>query len=207
VVTTPGAARFYRSDGAPAAQRVHAELGPGARLEWLPLETIAHRGCIAANRASFALAPAAQMIGWDLLALGLPAAGEVFDRGRYTQHLELPGVWLERGMIDGGDTRLLHSPLGLAGRSALLTLWFASGQPIDSQQLDGLVDGAREVMAAHTADSALSAGVTTLQQRVVVLRALAHRVEPAMALAQAVRACWRSLAWQLGPTAPRVWRT
>jgi urease accessory protein len=41
----------------------------------------------------------------------------------------------------------------------------------------------------------------------VVLRALAHRVEPAMALAQAVRAAWRAVAWQLAPTAPRVWRT
>ena len=41
---------------------------------------------------------------------------------------------------------------------------------------------------------------------VIVLRALA-RVEPAMALAQAVRAAWRGVAWQLEPTAPRVWRT
>jgi urease accessory protein len=207
VVTTPGATRFYRSDGAPAAQQVRAELGAGARLEWLPLETIAHRGCIAESRATFVLAPDAQMIGWDLLALGLPAAGEVFDSGRYTQHVELPGVWLERGVIDGGDTRLLHSPLGLAGRSTLLTLWFASGRAIESNPLDALIDGAREVMAAHTSANTVRAGVTALQQRVVVLRALAHRVEPAMALAQAVRACWRTLAWQLAPTAPRVWRT
>jgi urease accessory protein len=51
------------------------------------------------------------------------------------------------------------------------------------------------------------AGVTAPQPRVIVLRALAHRIEPAMALAQAVRARWRELAWQLEPVAPRVWRT
>ena len=59
----------------------------------------------------------------------------------------------------------------------------------------------------RTTPSRLVAGVTALQQRVIVLRALADRVEPAMALAQAVRAVWRGTAWQLAPTAPRVWLT
>jgi urease accessory protein len=136
----------------------------------------------------------------------LPAAGEAFAAGRFAQHLELPGVWLERGVIDSADTRLLQSPLGLAGRSTLLTLWFACGQPMASARVDALLDAAREHLAAHDADTVV-AGVTALQQRVIVLRALAHRVEPAMALAQAVRAAWRGVAWQLQPTAPRVWRT
>jgi len=51
------------------------------------------------------------------------------------------------------------------------------------------------------------AGVTALQQRVIVLRALARRVEPAMALAQAVRGVWRGCAWQLEAITPRIWRT
>ena len=88
----------------------------------------------------------------------------------------------------------------------MLTLWFAAGQPMATPRIDALVDAARERMPAHDAD-AVVAGVTALQQRVIVLRALAHRVEPAMALAQAVRAAWRGVAWQLEPTAPRVWRT
>src|SRR2546423_12819057 len=36
LVTTPGAARFYRSDGEPAGQRAHLALDAGARLGWLP---------------------------------------------------------------------------------------------------------------------------------------------------------------------------
>jgi urease accessory protein len=206
VITTPGATRFYRSAGAAGIQHVQGTLGHGARLEWLPLESIAHSGCIAHNHATFHLAPDAEMIGWDVLALGLPAAGEAFSTGRFEQHLELPGVWLERGVIDSADTRLLQSPLGFAGRSTLLTLWFACGQPMASARVDALVEAAREHVPAHDAD-AVVAGVTALQQRVIVLRALAHRVEPAMALAQAVRAAWRGVAWQLPPTAPRVWRT
>jgi urease accessory protein len=207
LITTPGATRFYRSAGAAGVQHVRATLGSGARLEWLPLESIAHSGCIAENHAQFELAADAEMIGWDLVALGLPAASEPFAAGRFAQHLELPGVWLERGVIDSADIRLLQSPLGLAGCSTLLTLWFACGQPMASPRVDALLEAARERLPAHDMNDGVVAGVTALQQRVIVLRALAHRVEPAMALAQVVRAAWRSVAWQLEPTAPRVWRT
>ena len=40
----------------------------------------------------------------DLVALGLPASAAPFAlQGRFTQHLEWPGQWLERGAIDAGD--------------------------------------------------------------------------------------------------------
>jgi urease accessory protein len=209
VITTPGATRFYRSDGAPGAQHVQARLHPNARLEWLPLESIAHSGCLASNHAVFQLDAGAEMIGWDVLALGLPAANEPFAAGRFTQHLELPGVWLERGVIRADDARLLHSPLGLAGRSTVATLWFASADAMPGARIEALLDAARACVQSCDPEDASGcvAGVTALHARVVVLRALAHRVEPAMALVQAVRAAWRGTAWQLAPTAPRVWRT
>ena len=206
VLTTPGAARFYRSDGADGVQQMSACLHAHARLEWLPLESIAHSGCQATNHAEFHLEPDAEMIGWDVLALGLPASGEAFAAGRFTQHVELPGVWIERGVIRADDDRLLHSPLGLDGRSTVLTVWFASGQPLATARLEALVDAARACVQAQEGTDC-PAGVTALHGRVVVLRALAHRVEPALRLAQAVRAVWRGLAWQLAPTAPRVWLT
>jgi urease accessory protein len=207
VITTPGATRFYRSAGEAGVQHVQAKLHDSARLEWLPMESIAHSGCIAENHTEFQLGAAAEMIGWDMLALGLPAAGEAFSAGRFTQHVELPGVWLERGVIDSADTRLLHSPLGLAGRSTLLTMWFAAGQTIAPARLQALVDAARDCTAALPEHSDFTAGVTALRQQVIVLRALAHRVEPAMVLARAVRARWRTLAWALEPVAPRIWQT
>ena len=76
LITTPGATRFYRSAGPPANQTLRATLAPCARLEWLPLETIAYSGCFARNTMRFEVAPGAEMIGWDLLALGLPASGQ-----------------------------------------------------------------------------------------------------------------------------------
>ncbi len=205
LITTPGATRFYRSAGEQALQSVDARVAAGARLEWLPLETIVHSGALAENRMSFTLAPGAEMIGWDVLALGLPAAGEGFDRGRYTQQIELPGVWLERARLEAADRRLFDSPLGWNGQSVLATLWFAAGAAIAEARRSALLQGVREVIS----DSALaaSAGASSPHAEAVVLRVLATRVEPAMALLAQAWARWRTSAWGLAPCPPRVWRT
>ncbi len=205
LVTTAGATRFYRSTGAPALQTLQASVAEGARLEWLPLETIAYSGCIAENRLRFTLAPGAEMIGWDVLALGLPASNQAFERGSFRQSIELPGRWLERGLIDAADTRLLDSPLGWAGQRVMGTLWFASGAALTSPRRDALLDAARAVADQHALKA--SAGATSPQDGVVVLRVLAPRVEPLMNLLAGVWAEWRQVAWRLAPCTPRVWRT
>lgn len=205
LITTPGATRFYRSAGPLAVQSVSAELADGARLEWLPLEAIAYPGCRVENRLRFHLAPGAQMIGLDVLALGLPAAGEAFERGTVTQQIELPGVWLERGQIDGEDSLLLQSPLGLAGQTVLGTLWLADGTPLSRSAREALLDSARALIDGHAL--AATAGVTALDESLLVLRVLGQRVEPVIALLHAVWADWRLRHWQLAPCAPRVWRT
>ncbi len=205
LLTTPGATRFYRSDGAPAEQRCSLHLAAGARLEWLPLEAIAHPGCRASSRLTATLEPGAEMIGWDLLALGLPASGQRFDTGVFSQHLELPGVWLERARIAAEDRLLRDSPLGWAGRTVLATAWLAAGTPWAGARRQQLLDAAREAIAGHPLAS--SAGVTAAQASVLVLRVLAHHVEPAMQLLAATRAAWRQVAWGLAAHPPRIWRT
>ncbi len=208
VCTTPGATRFYRSEGTVARQRVALHLAEGARMEWLPLEAIAHRGCVAENQLQLHLQPGAQAMAWDVLALGLPASNEAFDSGSYLQHLEVPGQWLERGHIRASDATLLHSPLGLGGHSVSATLCFASGSPWPAAQRDALLEAARQAIAPPPSNApGLLAGATAPQPGVVLLRVLAHRVEPAMALLGAVRAAWRRLAWGLAAEPPRIWRT
>ncbi len=127
LVTTPGATRFYRSEGAVASQVLSAVVREAARLEWVPQETIVHDAAQAANRLAFKLERGASMIGWDIVCLGLPAAGESFQTGRLDQHLEVGEGWLERARIDASDQRLLQSPLGLAGRPVIATAWVAWG--------------------------------------------------------------------------------
>ena len=203
LVTTPGASRFYRSEGDAAVQDVRIRMAAGARLEWLPLEAIYYSGCRAENRLHLELAAGAEMLGWDVAALGLPQAQQPFERGSVLQHLELQGQWLERGTIAAQDVRLLDGPLGLAGHRCLASLFFAAGTDIPRERREALLDTARAVMATHAL--AATAGATAPGPRVVVVRVLAPLVEPALALLKAVRRAWRPLLWQLPPEEPRGW--
>ncbi len=205
LITTPGAARFYRSEGLPASQRVTLRGAAGTRLEWLPMETIAHAGCTAVNEITLDPAPGAEMMGWDLLALGLPASQAPFDSGSFTQQLQWPGVWLDRARMRADDSLLLNSPLGLAGHRVLGTLWWASGTPLPRQRRGALQERAMQVVGASPLQA--TAACTAPDERLLVLRLLAHQVEPAMALLQAVRAAWRLEGWALQAQPPRLWRT
>lgn len=205
LITTPGASRFYRSEGDLALQRTRIRLEAGARLEWLPLEAICYSGCRAENRLSIEAAPGAELIGWDVTALGLPNAGQPFERGTYLQHIEVPGVWLERGRIDAADQRLLQSPIGLGGQRCLASLFFVAGSPIARARRDALLAHARTLL--DVSPLAESAGATSPHAEVVVLRVLAPVVEPAMQLLRQVWQAWRAELWRLPAATPRIWST
>ncbi len=203
LVTTPGATRFYRSAGALALQRVDIVLEPEARMEWLPLEALCYSGCLAENRLTMRLAPGAEMLGWDVTAFGLPAAGQPFERGSLRQHIEAPGVWLERANIAATDARLMNSPLGLAGQRCMATLFFIAGGPLARLRRQQALDCARELIEAHSLHR--TAGATSPSAQVVVVRVLAPLVEPAMALLRQIRQAWRRHFWRLDSPPPRIW--
>lgn len=203
LVTTPGATRFYRSSGEVARQWVHARLQAGARLEWLPLEALAYHQCLAENKAVFELAPGAELIGWDVTALGLPAADRPFSAGSFAQHLEVPGVWLEQGRIAAQDTRLMDGPLGLAGQRCLATLFFVAGEPIARERRDAALEAVRALIETHALRA--TAGATSPHPQVMVVRVLAPLVEPAIDLLKQLRAAWRRQLWQLDAVPPRIW--
>lgn len=205
LVTTPGATRFYRSDGEPALQRTAITLAADARMEWLPLEAICCNSCLAENRLNMTLAPGAELMGWDVTALGLPAAGKPFESGSFCQHIEVPGVWLEHAQIKASDTLLLDSPLGMAGHRCVATLFFVAGSKLERQRRQEALDKARKVIDAHLLCT--TAGATSPNGQIVVVRVLAPVVEPAMALLRQVWLAWRSHFWQQAPSSPRIWST
>lgn len=205
LVTTPGATRFYRTTGEPARQQLHARLADGARLEWLPLEALAYNQCRAENKAVFELAPGAELMGWDITALGLPMAEQPFVAGSFAQHLEVPGVWLEQGRIEAHDTRLLDGPLGLAGQRCMATLFFVAGTPIERTRREAALEAVRTLIDAHALRA--TAGATSPHPQVLVVRVLAPLVEPALELLKTLRASWRRELWQLEAVPPRVWAT
>jgi urease accessory protein len=209
LITTPGATRFYKTAGDAAIQRTTVKMGEGARLEWLPLENIAYNGCLAENRLQLQLAPTAELIGWDITALGLPAADQPFERGAFTQHVELQSPvgdhspWLERGRIAADDKRLLQSPLGMAGYTCLATIFFIAGKSINTGARELLLSQSREIATHHSLTA--TCGITSPHAQVIVLRTLAHHTEEALDLCKQVRGAWRELAWSLPNIPPRIW--
>ncbi len=203
VITTPGAGRFYRSEGERATQHVQVRMREGARLEWLPMEAICYSGCNAENRLDLDLAPGAEFMGWDVTALGLPNSGQPFVAGRLRQHLAVRGGWLERGTLAADDARLMDGPLGLAGQRCIATLFLATGTDIGRDRREQALTLAREVIEAHPLRA--RAGATAPDGRTVAVRVLSDVVEPAMGLLKAVRNAWRPALWGLAPNPPRTW--
>ena len=205
LITTPGATRFYRSLGPSAVQSTQISLSDQARLEWLPLENLCHNDCRAENRLTLDLAPGSEVLGWDITALGLPHAQQAFERGSFLQHLEAPGVWLVRGEMRAADQRLMQGPAGLAGQACLGTLFFVTGSPIDRQRRSAALELAQSLLQTHALRA--RAGVTSPNERVLVVRVLAPLVEPVGELLRQLWAGWRQVLWQLSCARPRIWAT
>lgn len=213
LVTNPAATRFYRSVAGVAAQRLQARIGPGARLEWLPQETLAYDGCDALNAWQVRLEGSASLMAMEVLALGLGAAARPFANGRFVQRLHIEGLWREHGVIDARDAALLDGPCGLAGRRVLGTLVLASGELLPPALAEAALEAARAVIGEETAGAIgeapaagpLLAGATLLHGRLLAVRALADEVEPAMRLLRRVRRRWRAQAWALDGPEPRLW--
>lgn len=204
LISTPGATRFYRSAGAAATQAVTLKLDENARLEWVPLETIAYPGCQGHNLLDVTLAPGAGLLAWDVTALGLPGSGQAFDHGALNQRMQIEGLWLEQGLLDAQDQRLLDGPLGLTGHRCLGILVLASGTPWTRNDKERLLDVVRQHLPEGL--EPVAAGASCPNDQVLVLRALAPLVEPVMTLFQQVWASLRVAAWGLSDTPPRIWR-
>jgi urease accessory protein len=203
LVTTPAATRFYRSNAGEAAQIVQACAAEGARLEWLPQETLAYPGCVARNEVRLELAPGASLFAAEVLGLGLPAAGQPFDSGRLLQHLEVAGLWLDRGWLDAADRALLDGPCGLAGHRVLGTLVYAQTTALADAEV--LLTDSRALLA----EVPLS-GITHLaspRSAVLLARVVGDEVEAVTLALRRVRALWRERLWGLPGSDPRIWAT
>ncbi len=129
LLTTPGAAKWYRSAGSWATQRIRLDAAAGSTIEWLPQEAIVYDGALADLRWEATLAHDARMIAWDIACLGRTGAGERFERGRLRigSRVVRAGrlAWMERGRIEPGS-RAAASEAGLGGHAVFATMLVAA---------------------------------------------------------------------------------
>lgn len=128
LITTPGATKLYRCELSGSRLSNHLTVGDGARLDYLPQETIAFSGSQSHIRTVVELHGTAAYLGWDIVCLGRKAADEAFSRGSLTleQRVTRDGIPLlaERLHLTGsGD--VLGQAWGLSGRCVLGTLVIA----------------------------------------------------------------------------------
>jgi urease accessory protein len=199
LLTTPGAAKWYRSAGARASSRIAFTLDDGAALEWLPQETIVFDGALADMTTLVGLTGAARYVGWEILCLGRTGSGERFDRGEAVATTEVSRdgrpVFVERTRIAGGGA-LLDSPAGLDGAPVSATFVAAC---------DAL--GASHVAACREHAPARGEGAVTRLPGVIVARYLGGSSEAARQWFTALWSVLRPAVFQRAATEPRIWRT
>jgi urease accessory protein len=198
LITTPGAAKWYKANGRQALQTIALDVAGG--LEWLPQEAIVFDQANVRSSIDIALEDDAAMLGWDIVALARRAAGESFTEGCYAQTIRLRDQgrlqWVERTRIAGGDA-LFDSPIGLAGCAVFGCLWAAGPRWRDAD-----LETLRERLPAEAAP------ITRMGPRLLITRALAQTVP---AVRSALTAVWRELRPLVfeGRVAqpPRIWAT
>jgi urease accessory protein len=125
LLTTPGAAKWYRSAGAWAKQELKFEVA--GSLEWLPRETIVFDGALADLQCNITLKENASYVGWEVICLGRFTRGRLRTATRITQGGKM--LFVEQGEIEGGG-RLMRSPAGLGGRTVFGTFIATSAEKI-----------------------------------------------------------------------------
>lgn len=195
LVTTPAAGKFYRSAGELARQTVTLKVAADASLEWLPQETIIYEGARAATELKLELEATTRFIGWEMLALGRPAADEGFTMGEAGMNWQIFRAgelfYRERLKI---DAQAFAANWGLNGNSACGTL-FAS--PATSAQLESV---------QQLIGDSEGRGVTLIDD-MLICRALDSRADRLREFFQLV---WRTLRPDVvkrDACAPRIWAT
>ena len=200
LVTTPGATKWYKANGRPAAQSISLRID--GRLEWLPQEAIVFDQAQVCSTIDIAIGGQARTIGWDIVALGRAAAGETFDDGAFAQTIRLTDAseggrlqWVERTRIAGSDA-LLASPVGLAGRHVFGCLWAAGHAWRDSE-----IEALREQLPPQAAP------ITRVAPRLLLARVLAASTPAARRALHGVWTAVRPLLLGRPAQPPRIWAT
>lgn len=197
LVTTPGATKFYRTDGRLAVQLNDLQV-TGGILEWFPQDTIVFPGACAEIATLVDLDAAAGFIGWEITSLGLPTKHLRFDTGSLISRFQISrnSRPLLRDRLEIDKRIGLDSMIGLRGYpvSGLLA---AAGCKADMiQPLESLLPEGQKCLA----------GLTLLGELLVV-RYLGESTFEARSIFQKIWTRLRPALYGRVACPPRIWNT
>ena len=197
-LTTTAAEKVYRgahAGGGAAETRVAVDLAldAGARLEWLPQETILFDGARLGRSLSVAMAGDADLLMAEMLVFGRLAMGEVMRAGRVADRWRVRRdgrlAYAEDLLFDGDVAGRLDRPaLGDGARASASLLMV-------SREAESLVEAARSALEPH---AAVTAGVSAWNG-LLVARAISPSPERLRAAIVAL------LSGLRGRALPRLW--
>ena len=197
LVTTPGAAKWYRSGGRISRQSVHLNVGENASLEWLPQESIFFDEAHVRLDNHIELAKDATYIGCEILCFGRTASGESFASGKIEQRTSIRRegklVWFEQGILEAGSDAMA-SPLGLQAKTVCATL-IVVGKTVSAAVIKELRETCGEAV-----------GITQMKS-VLVARHLGDSSEAAKQLMTTVWQHLRPAITGRDAVVPRIWQT
>jgi urease accessory protein len=128
---TASAEKIYRSNGPDAETAVRLELGKGARLAWLPQETIMFDNGRLSRRIDVDLGPGASLLMAEAVVLGRTAMGEAMTFGLFADSWRVRRegrlIFADGVRLDGAIAAKLSAPAVTAGGIAMATLLVAPG--------------------------------------------------------------------------------
>jgi len=130
-VTTAAAEKVYRALGPGAEIAVKLAVGAGARLTWLPQETILFDRARLTRRIEVELAPDATLLMAEAVVFGRSAMGEAVTEGAFTDRWRVRRdgrlMFAETVRFDGAIARMLAEPAVAGGGVAIATVLAVPG--------------------------------------------------------------------------------
>ena len=128
VVTTQACEKVYKASSGTATVTARISAGPGAKLHWLPQETILFDRASLTRRLEADLDKSSEFIAVEAVLLGRQAMGEAMTHGLFRDRWRIRHggtlVHAEELLLSGEVAALTAKPAVLAGQVAFATLLY-----------------------------------------------------------------------------------